>query len=72
MHLLRLNPDLAVLYSLCVRVLISAGLGSLVGGAVSERSQWSRLVETASLPKGLPSSSASHWKILNSEVKYVY
>jgi hypothetical protein len=31
----------------------------LVGGSVSERSQWSRLVETDGLPMGPPFSSAS-------------
>jgi hypothetical protein len=39
--------------------LISAGVCCLVGGSVSERSQGSRLIETAGLPMGSPSSSAS-------------
>ena len=37
---------------------MSAGVCCLVGGPVSERSQGSRLVETAGIPMGLPSSSA--------------
>jgi hypothetical protein len=37
----------------------AACICSLVDGSVSERSQESRLVETAGLPMGLPSSSAS-------------
>ena len=39
--------------------LISDGVCCLVGGLVSERSWGSKSVETASLPMGLPSSSAS-------------
>jgi len=55
-HFLSLSPDQAVLCCICVRSLISAGVCSLVGGSVSERSQGSRSVD---LPMGLPSSSAS-------------
>jgi hypothetical protein len=44
---------------MCVRGLISAGECCLVGGSVSERSWRPRSVETAGLPMGLPSSSAS-------------
>ena len=54
-----MNTDLEVLYCMCVGGLISAGVCCLVGGSVSERSQGSRLVETAGLPIGLPSSPAS-------------
>jgi hypothetical protein len=39
--------------------IISAGICCLVGGSVSERSREFRLVETAGLPMGSPSSSAS-------------
>jgi hypothetical protein len=59
MHLLLLRPDQVVLCCICVRGLVSAGVCCLVGDSVSERSQGSRLVETAGLPLGLPSSSAS-------------
>ena len=52
-HLLSLRPDQAVLCCICVRGLISASVCCLVG------SQGSRLVETADLPMGLPSSSTS-------------
>jgi hypothetical protein len=38
---------------------MSAGVCCLVGGSESERSQWSKLVETAGLPIGSPFSSAS-------------
>jgi hypothetical protein len=44
---------------MCVLGLISAGICCLVGGPVSERSQGSRLTETAGSPTGLASSSAS-------------
>ena len=59
MHLLPLRPDPTVLCCICVGSLGLARLCCLVGGSVSERSQGSRLVETAGLPMGLPSSSAS-------------
>jgi hypothetical protein len=39
--------------------LISAGVFCLFGGPVFERSQWSRLIETAGPPIGLPFFSAS-------------
>jgi hypothetical protein len=39
--------------------LITAGVCCLVGGSVSEQSCWSRLIETADLSTGSPSSSAS-------------
>ena len=42
-NLLWLNPDLAVLYCMCVVGLISAGVCCLLGGPVFERSQGSRL-----------------------------
>jgi hypothetical protein len=48
-----------VLSCICVGGLISADVCCLVGGSVSERFQGSRLVETAGLPTGSPSSSAS-------------
>ena len=54
------RPDrLAVLWCICVGVLILGGVCYLVGGLVSERSWGSRLIETAGSPTGLPSSSAS-------------
>jgi len=49
----------AVLCCLCIRGFISTGVCCLVGDSVSERSQGSRSIETAGLPTGLPSSSAS-------------
>jgi hypothetical protein len=58
-HLLSLRTDPEVLCYICVRGLILAGVCCLVGDSVFERSQGSRLVETAGLPMGLPSSSAS-------------
>jgi len=44
---------------MCVGGLISAGVCCLVGEPVSERSQGSRLIDTADSPTGLPSSSTS-------------
>ena len=44
---------------MCVGGLISAGVYCLVGGPVLERSQESRLIDTAGLPIGSPSSSDS-------------
>jgi hypothetical protein len=38
---------------------MSAGVFCLVGGSMSERSQGTRFIETAGLPIGLHSSSAS-------------
>ena len=52
MHLLPLSPDQAVLCCIYVRGLLSAGIYCLVGGSVSERSQGSRIVDTAGLPMG--------------------
>jgi hypothetical protein len=49
--------DPEVLCCICVKGLISASICYLVGGTVSERSQGSRLVKTASLPVGFPSCS---------------
>jgi hypothetical protein len=51
-----LNPDLEVLYYMCVGGLISAGACCLVGAPGFERSQGSRLIETAGPPTGSPSS----------------
>jgi hypothetical protein len=48
-----MNTDQAVLYCLC------AGVCYLVGGSVFERSQGSRLIETAGSPTGSSFSSAS-------------
>ena len=45
-----MNTDRAVLYCMCVGVLISAGVCCLVGGPVFERSQGSRLIKTAGPP----------------------
>ena len=59
MHLLSMGPDQTVLCCICGGGLISAAVCHLVGDSVSERSQGSRLVETAALPMGSPSSSAS-------------
>ena len=58
-HLLWLNPDLAVLCCMCVWGIMSACIFCLIGGSVSERSWRSRLNETACPHTGLPSSSAS-------------
>jgi hypothetical protein len=57
--LLSLRPDQVVFCCICIRGFISAGACCLVGGSVSERSQRSKLIATASLLMGLPSSSAS-------------
>jgi hypothetical protein len=54
-----MNTDLEVLYCISVGSLISAGVGCMFGGPVFERSQGSRLIETAVPPTGLPFSSAS-------------
>jgi hypothetical protein len=51
--------DPEVLYCMCVMCLISAGVCCPFGGSVSERSQGFRLIETAGLTTGSPSSSAS-------------
>jgi hypothetical protein len=56
-HLLSLRSDQAVLFCICAGGLISASVGYLVGGSVSERTQGSRLVETAGVPMWSPSSS---------------
>jgi hypothetical protein len=51
-----MNTDLEVLYSMCIEGLISAGVCCLLGGPVFERSQGSRLIETALgiYPKDVP------------------
>jgi hypothetical protein len=54
-----MNTDLEVLYCMCVGGLISARVPCLFGGPVSEKSQGSRLIETAGHPTGLSFSSAS-------------
>ena len=59
MHNFWWNTDQAVLCSICVGDLISTGIFCLVGGPVFERSQGSRLIETAGTPTRLPPSSAS-------------
>ena len=48
-----------ILCYICVRGLVSAGVCCLVGSSESERCQGFRLVETAGLPMGFASSSAS-------------
>lgn len=59
MHHLSLRLEQAFLCYVCVGGLVSATrFMLLVGGSVSEPSQGSRLVETAGLPMGLPSSTA--------------
>jgi hypothetical protein len=58
-HILSLRPDQTVLCCIYARGLISACVYCLVGGSVSERSLGSRSVETAGLPIGMSSSSAS-------------
>jgi hypothetical protein len=60
MHLLWLNLDPAVLCSICIGGLISAGVCFLVGGPVYDKSQGSRLVETAGSPTVSSSFSASY------------
>jgi hypothetical protein len=57
--LLTLRPDQAVLCRICVRGLRPASVCCLVGCLVSEGSWGSRLIETAGLPMGSPSSSVS-------------
>ena len=52
--LLPLRPDHALRCCISVGGLISTGVCCLFGGSVSERSQGSRLVETAGLPMGSP------------------
>ena len=54
-----MNTDLEVLYYMCVRGFISAGVCCLFVGPVFERSQGSRLTKTAGPPTGSPFSSAS-------------
>jgi hypothetical protein len=54
-----MNTDPAVLYSMCVGGLISAGVCSLFGGPVFERFQVSRIIEIADPPTGSEFSSAS-------------
>ena len=57
--LLPLRPDQAVLCCICVGSPGSALVCCLVGGPLSERSQGSKLVETAGPSMGSTSSSAS-------------
>ena len=52
MHHLCMNTDPKVLYCMCVGDLISAGICSLFGGPVFERSQGSGLFKTAGPPTG--------------------
>lgn len=59
MHLLSLRPGQAVLYYICVSDLRPASVRCLIGGSVFERFQGSGLVDTAGLPMGSLSSSAS-------------
>jgi hypothetical protein len=47
-----MNTDVEVLFCMCVGGLIVAGVCYLFGGPVFERSQVSRLIETAGLPTG--------------------
>jgi hypothetical protein len=54
-----MNTDPEVLYCMSVEGLISAGVCCLFGGSMSERSQGSRLVETAGSPTESSFSSAS-------------
>jgi hypothetical protein len=51
--------DLTVLYCMCLRVHLSAGVCCLFGGPVFQRNQGSRLIENAGPPAGSPFSSAS-------------
>jgi hypothetical protein len=57
MHLFSLRPDQAILCCICLRGLRSASVFCMVGGSVSERFLGSKLVHTAELPMGSPSSS---------------
>jgi hypothetical protein len=50
--------DLEVLYCMCVGGFISAGICSLFGGSVFERSWGSRIIETAGLPTESPFSAS--------------
>ena len=64
MHLLPLTRKStptyqAVLCYICVRDLGPASVSCMVGAQWSEKSQGSRLVETAGLPMGSPSSSSA-------------
>jgi hypothetical protein len=54
-----MNTDPAVLYCMCVRGLISAGICCLFDGPVIERSRGSMLIETAGPSTGSSFSSAS-------------
>lgn len=58
-HLLWLNPELAIWCCICVWGLISAGECCLVGGSNFVRTLGSRLIETVGPSTGLPSFSAS-------------
>jgi hypothetical protein len=51
-----MNTDPDVLYCMCVGGLISSGICCLFGGPVFEKSQGSRLIETAGSPTGSPFS----------------
>ena len=57
--LFSLRPDQVIFGYICVRGLRPASLCCLIDGLVSERSQGSKLVETAGLPMGSPSSTTS-------------
>ena len=59
MHLLPLRPEQEYVCCIGVGDLSPVPECCLVGGSVFERSQESRLVETAGLPMGSPTSSAS-------------
>ena len=68
MLLLSLRPDPAVLCYIYVGGLISAGVWFLVDGSGFERSQGSRLVETAGLPmESLSSSASSSFSLIQSQ-----
>ena len=64
-HFLLLRLDHAVLFSTCVRDIISTGVSCLVCSSVSERFQGSRSVETAAFPMGPTYSSASSSLLAN-------
>jgi hypothetical protein len=79
--LLSLRSDQAVVCYICLRGLISASVCCLVRCSKSERSQASRLVETAGLPMGLHSFEASsifsliqsqRSQLLSVECKYLH
>jgi hypothetical protein len=64
-HILLLRPDQAVLYCICVRGLISAGVCCLVGCSVAERSQeqwWVRVFDCGRATSSLHLMPSFYWR----------